>query len=49
MELLGSSIHDVGLACIVVTHDARLIDIADRVMRVEDGRIVEGGATDGAE
>ena len=49
MELLRSSVREGGLACMVVTHDTRLVDIADRVMRIEDGRIVEEGSVDGAE
>jgi putative ABC transport system ATP-binding protein len=48
MELLRSSVREGGLACMVVTHDTRLIDIADRVLRIEDGRVVEGGSTGGA-
>ncbi|MDQ6846459.1 MAG: ABC transporter ATP-binding protein [Candidatus Dormibacteraeota bacterium] len=39
MELLRRSVHDGGQACVVVTHDTRLIDFADRVMVIEDGRI----------
>ena len=48
MELLRVSVRQAGLACIVVTHDTRLIDLADRVMHIEDGRIVDGPQTDGA-
>jgi putative ABC transport system ATP-binding protein len=48
MELLRDSVRQAGLACIVVTHDTRLIDFADRVMHIEDGRIVDGALTDGA-
>ncbi len=44
MELLGTSVREGGLACMVVTHDTRLIDLADRVMHIEDGRIVDGRA-----
>jgi ABC-type lipoprotein export system ATPase subunit len=47
MELLRVSVRRAGLACIVVTHDTRLIDLADRVMHIEDGRIVDGALTDG--
>jgi putative ABC transport system ATP-binding protein len=39
MDLLQTSVREVGLACIVVTHDTRLIDVADRVLHIEDGRI----------
>jgi ABC-type lipoprotein export system ATPase subunit len=45
MELLRASVRQAGLACIVVTHDTRLIDLADRVMHIEDGRIVDGALT----
>ena len=33
---------DAGLAVIVATHDPHLIQLADRVIRLEHGRIVEG-------
>lgn len=39
MELLRRSVHEGGQACVVVTHDTRLLDLADRVMVIEDGRI----------
>lgn len=39
MELLRRSVHQGGQACVVVTHDTRLLDLADRVMVIEDGRI----------
>jgi len=39
IELLRTSVHRGGQACVVVTHDTRLIDFADRVMRIEDGRV----------
>ena len=42
MELLRASVHQGGQGCVVVTHDTRLIDLADRVLRIEDGRIVDG-------
>lgn len=29
-----------GLAVLIVTHDARILDLADRVIRMEDGRIL---------
>jgi putative ABC transport system ATP-binding protein len=40
MELLRSLAHDEGRAIVVVTHDHRLEPYADRVIRVEDGRVV---------
>ena len=33
---------DAGLAVIVATHDPHLIQLADRVIRLENGRVVEG-------
>jgi putative ABC transport system ATP-binding protein len=39
MELVRRSVRDGGQACVVVTHDTRLLDLADRVMVIEDGRI----------
>jgi len=40
MEILRERAHG-GVAVMVVTHDPRLLDIADRVVRLEDGRLVE--------
>ena len=42
MEVLRSSVHRGGQACIVVTHDTRLIEYADRVLHIEDGRVAPG-------
>jgi len=39
LEVLSSSARQARQACLVVTHDARLADFADRVLRIEDGRI----------
>ena len=44
MELLRHSVHGGGQACVVVTHDTRLIHLADRVMVIEDGRVSDRGA-----
>jgi putative ABC transport system ATP-binding protein len=41
MQLLRGFIHEGGQACVVVTHDTRLMDLADRVMLIEDGRIID--------
>jgi putative ABC transport system ATP-binding protein len=41
MEVLSSSARQRRQACLVVTHDTRLIDFADRVLRIEDGRILD--------
>ena len=42
MEVLRTSAHSGGQACLVVTHDTRLVDFADRVLSIEDGRIHGG-------
>lgn len=42
MEVLTSSVHAGQQACLVVTHDTRLVDFADRVLTIEDGRIGGG-------
>jgi len=42
MDVLTSSVHRGRQACLVVTHDTRLIDFADRVLHIEDGRIGAG-------
>ena len=39
MAVLRSSAHDGQQACLVVTHDTRLVDFADRVLHIEDGHI----------
>ncbi len=41
MAVLRSSAHDGKQACLVVTHDTRLIDFADRVLHIQDGRILD--------
>jgi len=32
-------VHERGKGGVLVTHDERLIDLCDRVVRIEDGRI----------
>jgi putative ABC transport system ATP-binding protein len=48
MELLRRSVHQGGQACVVVTHDTRLLDLADRVMVIEDGRVADRKPTEHA-
>lgn len=40
MELLRAIVKEKGKTLIVVTHDVRILSFADRIARLEDGRIV---------
>jgi len=42
MELFAQVAHDRGTAVIVVTHDARALDVFDRIVQMEDGRLKDG-------
>ena len=42
MTLLRSIVRSEGLTAIIATHDPMLIDLADRVIELRDGRIVDG-------
>jgi len=39
MELLRTEVKERGVASVVVTHDERVTDVADRVVEITDGRI----------
>lgn len=41
VELLADEVHNRNTAGILVTHDERLLDIADRVFRIIDGEVSE--------
>ncbi|MFC7218343.1 ABC transporter ATP-binding protein [Streptomyces polyrhachis] len=41
MELLRAVVRSEGVTAVVATHDAALLDLADRVLELVDGRIVE--------
>ena len=41
VELLRRLARDQGCAVLMVTHDPRILDIADRLVRMEDGRLME--------
>ncbi len=43
-ELLQALAHSEGVAVLVVTHDERLRDFADRILQLEDGRVVAEAA-----
>ena len=47
MQLLRSIVTEAGNTLIVVTHDSRIFAYADRVARMDDGRIVETIGRDG--
>ncbi|MEU5668789.1 ABC transporter ATP-binding protein [Micromonospora sp. NPDC047762] len=42
MDLLRAVVHARGMTALVATHDPALIDLADRVLVLRDGRLVEG-------
>jgi putative ABC transport system ATP-binding protein len=41
MTVLSRTVRNASRALIVVTHDERVVDFADRIARMDDGRIVE--------
>jgi putative ABC transport system ATP-binding protein len=41
MDLLRAIVHARGMTALVATHDAALIDLADRVLVLRDGSLVE--------
>ena len=41
VEILQALAREQGVPILMVTHDSRVLDIADRVIEMEDGRIVE--------
>jgi putative ABC transport system ATP-binding protein len=43
VDLLRGLARGQGCAVLMVTHDPRILDIADRVLRMEDGQLVESG------
>ena len=42
VELLRGLARDQGCSVLMVTHDPRILDVADRLVRMEDGRLYEG-------
>jgi putative ABC transport system ATP-binding protein len=44
MQLLRSVVRAEGITAIVATHDPMMLDVADRVVELHDGRIVEPAA-----
>ncbi|MEU3512178.1 ATP-binding cassette domain-containing protein [Streptomyces longwoodensis] len=43
MELVRTVVRSEGVAALVATHDATLLDLADRVLELSDGEIAERG------
>jgi len=47
LDLLRGLVREMGLSAIIVTHDLAVVRLlADRLMVMKDGRVVEGGLTD---
>jgi putative ABC transport system ATP-binding protein len=42
MSLLRSVVRSEGVTAIIATHDPMLIDLADRVVELKDGRLLNG-------
>ncbi|MBI3663456.1 MAG: ABC transporter ATP-binding protein [Acidobacteria bacterium] len=40
LELVRNLAHSQGVAVVIVTHDSRMLEFADRLVHIEDGRIV---------
>lgn len=49
VEMLASEVHERNKAAILVTHDERLIDLCDRVVRITDGRLAGSKAANTSE
>ncbi len=47
MELLLSVVHSEGITALVATHDEALIDLADKVISLQDGSVVTVSSTPG--
>jgi putative ABC transport system ATP-binding protein len=47
MRLLLTVVRSEGITALVATHDEALIDLADSVLRLEDGRVQAGGPATG--
>lgn len=42
MEMMSDLAHKRGRAVVIVTHDSRVLDFADRIVKIEDGAIAAG-------
>ena len=45
MEMMRDLAHNRGRAVVIVTHDSRVLNFADRIVRIEDGAIAAGSET----
>jgi putative ABC transport system ATP-binding protein len=45
MEMMSDLAHNRGRAVVIVTHDSRVLNFADRIVRIEDGVIAGPNAT----
>ena len=46
MQMMHDLAHKHGRAVVVVTHDSRVLEFADRIVRMEDGRIIPADGDD---
>jgi putative ABC transport system ATP-binding protein len=42
MDLLRAVVHSEGVTAVVTTHDSALLEVADRVLEMRDGRLLSG-------
>ena len=47
VDLIRGLARDQGISVLMVTHDPRILDIADRLVRMEDGQLKEAGEAEG--
>ncbi len=45
IELFRQMAHEQGRAVVIVTHDPRILDLGDRIIRIEDGRLASDERT----
>jgi putative ABC transport system ATP-binding protein len=48
VELLAREVKEHGKAGVIVTHDERMLDLVDRVVRISDGRLAQVSAPEHA-
>jgi putative ABC transport system ATP-binding protein len=49
MQQMSELAHERGRAVVIVTHDSRVLDFADRIVKIEDGTIAENNSVATAE